>query len=59
METLQWEEQTEHVVWKQFSGQNMEGFCGSGTFLKHVYMYVLCVLMCITQNKSVLTTQDV
>ena len=28
-----------HVVWKQLSGnegQNMEGFCGSGTCLKHV-----------------------
>ena len=39
METVQWEGQTEHVVWKQLSGnggQNMEGFCGSDTCLKHV-----------------------
>jgi len=51
-----------HVVWKQLSGnggQNMEGFCGSDTCLKHVYLCVLCTVMCITQNKSVLTTQGV
>jgi len=39
METVQWEGQTKHLVWKQLSGnegQNMEGFCGSGTCLKHV-----------------------
>jgi len=39
METVQWEGQTEHVVWKQLSGnegQNMEGFCGSATCLKRV-----------------------
>ena len=39
METVQWEGQNEHVLWKQPSGnggQNMEGFCGSGTCLKHI-----------------------
>ena len=39
METVQWEGQTKHVVWKQHSaneGQNMEGFCGSGSCMKHV-----------------------
>jgi hypothetical protein len=39
MEKVHLEGQTEHVVWKQLSGsegQNMEGFCGSGTGLKHV-----------------------
>jgi len=39
METVQWEGQTKHVVWKQNSGndgQNMEGFCGSGNCLKLV-----------------------
>jgi hypothetical protein len=39
METVQWEAQTKHVVWKQLSGnegQKMEGFLGSGNCLKHV-----------------------
>jgi len=39
METVQWEGQIKHAVWEQLSGnegQNMAGFCGSGTCLKHV-----------------------
>jgi hypothetical protein len=59
METVQWEGQTEHVVWKQLSGNEGQNREGSGTCLKHVEMYVLCTVMWITQNKSVMTAQGV
>ena len=55
METVQWEEQTKHVVWKQLSGnegQNMEGVC---LWLWH--LSETCLNVCIVYSHVYNTKQ--